>query len=518
MPFDKKRALEPIEFIQLLHLTGDFYGRPFVLQDWQYEVLWNVYGKTKDSGYRQYQYAYLEIPKKNGKTELTAAVSLYHLVCDGPGGQIYCCAAEREQASLVYRAAKQMIEQDSELEKILNVVDSKKEIHNRQTGTYLKVLSAEAYSKHGVNPTVVIFDELHAHQKRDLWDFMTFGAGAARKEPLWWVITTAGDDPDKKSIGWEVHEKARKVRDGELDDPIWYVKIYGAPEDADIFNEQIWYECNPSLGVSIDIEAVRQEALTARNSEAAEKLFRWLRLNQWVALKRISWLPLTLWDKTTGKWDIPELHKKYCYVGIDLSSNIDLTSLDPLFPPQDGINDWRYFIDAFIPEDNIKERVDRDHVPYDKWVKNGYLNATPGDVVDYEVIKNHIENLELMYDVKYYCGDPWHLEVLRQLMSKRIQDKFVTIPQTMAGMTPGMNELDRLFRAGQITHAKNPVDRWSFGNVIVKTDGNLNMKPMKNISIERIDPTVALINAMAGAIQLEQKKNVYEERGMRSLL
>jgi phage terminase large subunit-like protein len=514
---DKNRALEPIEFISYLHLTGDFYGKPFVLQDWQHQVIFDVYGTVNKNGLRQYQYVYLEIPKKNGKTETTAGLGLYHLVCDGPGGQIYCCAAEREQAALVYKAAIQMIDQDPDLQEVLKVVDSQKLIINKTTGTFLKVLSAEAYSKHGVNPTVVIFDELHAQQKRDLWDFMTFGSGSSRREPLWWVITTAGDDPDRQSIGWEIHEQAIKIRDGELIDPTWYVKIYGAPEDADIYDEKVWYQVNPSLGVSIDIEKVRQEALKARNNPAVEKLFRWLRLNQWVSLKRIGWLPITMWDTTVRDWNPADLLGKKCYVGIDLSSKIDLTAAVPLFPPQEGFDDWRFLINAWIPEDNIKERERRDHVAYGDWVKSKNLNATPGDVVDYGFIKNHIEKMEMQYNVQYYCGDPWHLEILRQLMPYEIQQKFIEIPQTMAGMSTGMGELERLFRSGLISHEKNPLGRWTFGNVIIATDGNENTKPMKNKSIERIDPIVALVDAMAGAIKLEPKRSVYEERGMRSL-
>ena len=201
--FDAERAREHTEFLELLKLTGDFFGQPFRLLPWEREVIEQVYGNVEEDGRRQYQYAYLEIPKKNGKTELIASLAIDHGLNDGPSGQIYCCAAEREQASLVYMAAKQKIEQDEYLESVFRVVDSKKEIHNRETGTFIKVLSAEAYSKHGLNPTVVIFDELHALQKRDLWDVMTFGSGAARKEQLVWIITTAGDDPDRKSIGWE---------------------------------------------------------------------------------------------------------------------------------------------------------------------------------------------------------------------------------------------------------------------------------------------------------------------------
>ena len=234
---DKNRALDVIEFIQMLRHTGDFYGEPFLLLDWQHQVIWDVYGTVKDNGLRQYRQAYLEIPKKNGKTELVAALALYHLLCDPPGGEIYCCAAERYQASLTYKAAKQMIEQDPALEEMLRVVDSSKEIHNKSTGTFIRVLSAEAYSKHGLNPSVVIFDELHAQPNRNLWDVMTFGASSARREPLCWVITTAGDDPDRLSIGWEQHEYSRKVIEGEITDPTLYAKIYCADENDDIFDE-----------------------------------------------------------------------------------------------------------------------------------------------------------------------------------------------------------------------------------------------------------------------------------------
>lgn len=512
---DERRAQEPIDFIEQLHLVGDFTGQPFTLQPWQKEVLWNLYGTVNERGLRKYQYLYLEVPKKNGKTPLVAALGLYHLMCDPPGGEIYCAAAEREQAGQTYRYMKSMIEQDPFLSGFLRVVDSQKEIHNDETGTFVKVLSAEAYSKHGMAPSVVIIDELHAHQKRDLWDYLTFGAGAARKEPLWLVITTAGDDPDRKSIGWEIHEQARKIRDGEIIDPSWYVKIYGAPEDADIYDEAVWYEANPSLGVAIDIEKVRQEAIAAKNSPAVERNFRWLRLNQWVSLKRIGWLPITLWDQTQGNWTRSDLRKKRCYIGIDLSSTIDLSAAVPLFPPQRGFEDWRMLIEAFVPQDNIAERVRRDHVPYDQWVEDSYLNATPGDVVDYASIVAKIEEFEREYDVRYYCADKWHLEILRQLLPRAVQQKFIEIPQTMAGMTAGMKELERVFRSKQITHEEQPLGRWSFGNVIVATDGNENIKPMKDRSLERIDPTVALINAMAGAIRLERiKKSVYADRGV----
>lgn len=507
MPHNKQRALEVIEFIQMLKAVDDFYGQPFLLLDWQHQVLWDVYGTVDENGYRKYRYAYLEIPKKNGKTSLVAGLGLYHLTCDGPGGQIYCCAADRGQAELVYKAALQMIEQDGVLQEIVKITDSKKEIRNVETGTFLKVLSAEAYTKHGLNPSVVIFDELHAQPNRDLWDVMTFGAGAARKEPLWWVITTAGDDPDRKSIGWEVHEYARRVRDGEIEDPTWYVKIYCADENDDIFDERTWYKANPSLGYTIDIEKVREEAIGARNDPAKEKLFRWLRLNQWVSLKSFSWLPLSLWDATVGKWNPAELVGKKCYLGLDLSSTIDLTGACLLFPPQEGIDDWRAIFEAWIPEDNMKERIKRDKVPYDRWVKEKYLHATPGNVVDYEFVEARIISLSKQYNVLEVDTDPWNSRMLTQRLMKQ-GIPVVEIPQDKAHMSPAMKEIERLIKTGKFTHEKHPVARWCWGNVSIIVDGNENIKPDKKKSTDRIDLIVALINAMARAMYEAQQVDI----------
>jgi phage terminase large subunit-like protein len=530
MAHDKARALEPIEFMGMLHGVDDFYGQPLTLLDWQHSLLWDVYGTVNERGYRQYRYAYLEMPKKNGKTTMIAGIALYHLVCDGPGGQIYCCAAEKKQAGLVYKAAVGMIEQDPELAELLKVKDSTKEIINRETGTVLTVLSAEAYSKHGVNPTVVIFDELHAQPDRGLWDVMTFGAGAARKEPIWWVITTAGDDPDRHSIGFEIHEQAIKIRDGELIDPTWYVRIYGVPDDfgmekedkslevEDIYDEELWYRVNPSLGHTINIESVRQEAVAARNSPAAEKLFRWLRLNQWLSLKRIGWQPLSLWDRTVGDWELADLIGKKCYPGIDLSSTTDITGAVYLFPPQDGFDDWRFIQDAWIPEDSMKERVKRDGVPYDRWLNQGYIHATPGNVVDYDFVEARLLAANQQYNIPSGGSDPWNSRMLTQRLIQRGLD-IVEIPQNMKHLSPAMKMVEQLMKSGRMTHEKNPVARWCWGNMVIVADGNENIKPMKNKAIERIDLTVALIIAMATAMLFEEidTTSVYEKRGIQTL-
>jgi phage terminase large subunit-like protein len=523
--FDNDAALFAVDFIELLkHTDGEFYGQPFKLLPWQHSAVSRFYGELKDNGLRLYQYLYLEIPKKNGKSELAAALGLYHTFADGEmRGEVYVCAADRENASIIFNVALEMISQNPTLKKRAKITESRKEILDTVTKTKFKVMSSEAFSKHGYKPSCVIFDELHTQPNRALWDVMTFGSGSARSQPVWIVLTTAGDDPDRVSIGWEVHEYARKVlefRDGNIeegiDDPTWLPIIYGAPEDADIYAEETWYLANPSLGHTIPIETVRQEALTARNSEAKERLFRWLRLNQWLAVKVIGWLPLTLFDQTVGNWSPAELLGKKCYAGLDLGSTVSLCSSVLVFPPQEGLEDYRVLFEAWIPEDDMKAREDKDHVPFSSWVKNKHLHATPGNVADYEFIEARLIAQSKQYRIETLGTDPWNSRMLTQRLEKE-GVKCIEIPQTIAGMSPAMKEMERLLKSDRMTHEKNPVARWCFGNVKITTDGNENYKPMKNRSIGRIDITVAWIIAMATLLLNEGHESVYEKRGMRSL-
>lgn len=524
-----------IDFIQLLHLaSAGFSGQPFRLQPWQKDIISQFYGevdKTGEEAFRHYQYLYLEIPKKNGKTELAAALGLYHLVADGEGNpQVYIVAADKDNASICYNAMLGMVRQAPWLMKRVKPVDSRKEIRLRSGAGYVKVLSSDAETKHGYNPSCVIFDELHAQPKRDLWDVMTFGAGSARKQPTWIVLTTAGDDPDRHSIGWEIHEKCVRIvaaRDGtgnpEDDDPLWLPIIYGMPDDPDvlakidIYDESLWYRLNPSLGVTIPIRTLRSEARSAKQSEASERLFRWLRLNQWIATKAVGWLPLTLYDRT--QWHVPKLdtlgdrlkgpalrsamretlRRKRCFGGLDLSSTTDLTALVLLFPPQPGLAQWVTLFQAWRPEGGVIEAEKRDHVPYTDWKRAGYLNLCAGDMVDFDEVKDAIRQARKDYDLRILGADPYlSRDISGTLMKEGLN--IVEIRQNMSGMSPAMKELERLLRSGEMVHEHNTCARWCFGNVRCAVDGNENMKPMKNKSIGRIDITVAWIIAMAAAM------------------
>lgn len=510
--FDQDSADYVVNFVECLkHVDGIWYGVPFDLLKWQSEVINEFYGTLKDNGARQYQYLYLEIPKKNGKSELAAALGLYHTFADGEmSGEVYVVAADKENAGIVFGAALGMLEQSPALKKRAKIKESTKEIIDKTSRTRMKVLSAEAYSKHGYKPSCVIFDELHAQPNRELWDIMTFGSGSARFQPVWIVLTTAGDDPDRNSIGWEIHEKARQILEyrqgntqGNYDNTVWLPVIYGIGGDndvikeLDIYDEKLWYKCNPSLGHSLDIDTLRQEASDAKQSEASERLFRWLRLNQWISIKTVGWLPLTLYDSTEGP--VPNLKGKRCYGGLDLSSTTDLTAFVLVFPPQPGLSKWHVLFKAWITDERMKEREKRDHVPFSYWVQKGYVVATPGNVIDFEFVEGQLYQAAIDYDLKMLGMDPYLSRSISQNTMKKKIDT-VEIPQTMQGLSPAMKKLEELVRKLLVVHETNPCARWCFGNVRVAIDGNENKKPMKNKSIGRIDITVAWIIAMATAM------------------
>lgn len=577
--YDESAGAFVCEFISRLPTTDT--GRPFVLYDWQRTSIMEFYGRQvadEDTGeyLRKYWYLYLEIPKKNGKSELAAALGIYHLFADGElNAEVYICAADKENAGIIFSAAVFMLTTAPWTAKMiargeLNIVESRKRVEYRQrvrtgNGGYkwivvgvMAVLSSESYSKHGYKPSCVIFDELHAQPNRDLWDIMTFGAGSGRKQPVWIVLTTAGDDPDRSSIGWEVHEKAVGVRDArqlrkilaeggdprqvlslrhvaqedmaqaqeELlsrDLPNWLPILYGLTalfgddpddlKDIDIWDEKLWYLCNPSLGKHLKLRTLRLEAMEARRSEAGEKLFRWLRLNQWISVKAVGWLPLGLYDKT--QWNREEwqglkvtdrrqavrdgLIGKRCFGGLDLSTTTDLTALTLLFPPQEGLDTWVTLFWAWRPGSTVAEAERRDHVPYRDWARAKFLTLCPGDMVDFTMVEETVAWCAEVFNLDTLGVDPY----LSRTLTQRLMDRdinVVEIPQTIKELSPAMKELERLLRAHEMLHEHNTAARWCFGNVRCHVDGNENLKPMKNRSIGRIDMTVAWIIGMATAM------------------
>ena len=509
---DAQKAQHAVDFIRCLkHTKGQWRGVPFDLLPWQDEIIRDLFGTVKETGYRRYNTAYIEIPKKNGKSELAAAVALLMTCGDGEwGAEVYGCASDRQQASIVFDVAVDMVDQCPALRKRIKPVMSVKRLVYKPTNSFYQVLSAEAYTKHGLNVHAVVFDELHAQPGRDLYDVMTKGSGDARLQPLFFLITTAGTD--RNSICWEVHQKAMDILAGRKIDPTFYPVIYGIPDDADWGLEENWYKANPSLGHTIDIEKVRSAYQSARENPAEENLFRQLRLNQWVK-QSVRWMSMHAWDECAFATDPETLRGRICYGGLDLSSTTDVTAFVLVFPPQGDGDKFLVLPFFWIPADNIATRVRRDHVPYDVWQQQGYLKTTEGNVVHYGFIESFIEELNTRYHIKEIAFDRWGAVQMVQNLEGM---GFTVVPfgQGYKDMSPASKELMKLTLEKKLAHGGHPVLRWMMDNVYVRTDPAGNIKPDKEKSTERIDGAVAMIMALDRAIRNENPGSVYDGRGI----
>ena len=538
-------------FSLLVFGQNEWAGQPFVLSTWEEEAIRQFYGvqaQDEDGAWSRYRrYLYEEIPKKNGKSEFAAGLGLYHLIADGEARpQVGIFAADKTNADIIYQCAKYMVEHTAlgqpEHDSLVWCRDSVREIRSRDGGV-MKVYSSDASTKHGFSFSAIIIDELHAQPNRRLWDVLTAGSDAARRQQAVIVLTTAGDDPDRRSIGWEIHEKCRRLlawrrgepeRELDSDLPEWCPIMFGIgvltgddPDriDAlDIYDEKLWYACNPGLGHNLRLSDFRREARAARQSEAAERLFRWLRLNQWIAVKAVSWVPVTIYDKT--QFNRPEwagmnvlarrravreyLRGKRCFGGLDLSKSTDLTALVLVFPPQEGLETWVALFWGWVPLDDLEARETRDGVPYGDWIRADFLQGCEGDIIDYDAVEQTIWQAAEEFDLVCLGLDPamsWTLsQRLMQSTAEHGAIQVVEIRQNMTGMSPATKQLELLLRKGEMLHEHNTAARWCFGNVRCATDGNENMKPMKNRSVGRIDITVAWIIAMAAAMLCDTEK------------
>ena len=513
--FDEAKAQRAVEFIRCLkHTKGRWRGQAFDLLPWQETIIRDVFGTVKEDGFRQYNTAYVEIPKKNGKSELAAGVALYMTCGDNEwGAEVYGCASDRQQASIVFDVAVDMVEQCPALKRRIKPVMSVKRLVYKPTNSFYQVLSAEAYTKHGLNVHAVIFDELHSQPNRELFDVMTKGSGDARTQPLFFLITTAGTD--RHSVCFEQHQKAEDILCGRKADPTFYPVIYGAEDDADWTSEEVWYRANPSLGYTIDIGKVRNACLSARDNPAEENIFRQLRLNQWVK-QSTRWMQMEKWDACAFPVDEGELLGRECYGGLDLSRSIDITAFVLVFPPRDDTERYVFLPFFWIPEENMVRRVRRDHVPYDVWEKQGFLETTEGDVIHYGFIERFIEELGKRFHIKEIAFDRWGAVQMVQNLEGL---GFTVVPfgQGFKDMSPPTKRLMELVLERNVAHGGHPVLRWMMDNIFVRTDPAGNIKPDKEKSTEKIDGAVAAVMALDRAVRNGGSTgSVYDERGILS--
>lgn len=511
--YDKKKADRAVTFIEnLCHTKGKWAGTPFWLLPWQEQLIRDIFGIVKPDGHRQFRTAFVEICKKVGKSELAAAVALYLLYADNePSAEVYGAAADRQQASIVFDVAKQMVEMSPALMKRSKLMGATKRIVNYSNAGYYQVLSAEVGGKHGFSVSGLVFDEIHTQPNRQLYDVLTKGSSDARQNPLHFIITTAGND--RHSIAYELHTKAVDILEGRRVDPTFYPVVYGLKDDEDWEDEANWYKVNPSLGYTVDIERLRDAYREAKQNPADEITFKWLRCNMWVS-STVAWIPDAIYMRGNEPIDMDALAGRDCYAGLDLSSTGDITALVLIFPPRDEEEKYVLLPYFWIPEETIPRRVKANSVPYDIWEKQGYIMSTEGNVIHYDFIEKFIMDLSEKYHILEIAVDRWNAT---QMIQNLEGEGFTIVPfgQGFSSMSAPTKEFYRLLMEGRIIHGGNSVLRWMAGNVVIDTDPAGNIKVTKAKSKEKIDGIVASIMALDRCIRQEgQSGSVYDERGL----
>lgn len=506
----KEQAARVRKFIETYcsYSKGEWAGQPFRLLPWQWdEIIRPLFGTLTPDGFRQYRTCYCEIPKKSGKSEMCAAVALYMLTNDGEAGaEVYLAASDREQAGIVYQAASAMVGHHPTLEKNIKRLDSRKRMIYAKKNSFLQVLSSESYTKHGISPSAVIIDEIHAHPDGSLYETLTAGTDYARRQQIVFIITTAGVY-DKNSIWWKLRTRAQQVKAGIIEDPRFLPVLYLAdPEKDDPADEELWKRVNPSLGQIFSLDKIRQDYEEAKNDPVDFQNFLRFRLN--IPIKSLTrWMPMDKWDACADAVDVAALKGRPCWGGLDLSAKIDLTAFVLVFPPAEEGGIWDVVVKAYCPEEGIAKRSRVDKVNYGIWAQQGFLTATPGNVVDYDWVKRDVLQAVKDYDLREIGYDSWNAtqtatDIMAVLNPAGYKQGFQMVEMRQGAKTLNEPMKDLLVKvmSGQVRHGGHPVLRWCADNLVVRKDPNGNFAPDKEKATEKIDVMVALINAWGRAM------------------
>jgi phage terminase large subunit-like protein len=495
----------------LVHTKGRFARQPFVLADWQRaDIIEPLFGTVRydpaaDAYVRTYRTGWIELARKNGKSELLAAVALYLLVDGEQGGEIYGCARDRDQARKVFDVAARMVQLSPVLSKRLRIMPSSKRIIDDTSGSYYEIVAADAAGNLGHNPYGIVFDEVLTQPDHKLWDAMRTGMGA-RLQPLMLAATTAGNDAG--SFAGREHAECARIAEDPGRAPHRFVYMRNLPVGADPWDETQWPVANPALGTFLSVDALRDEALEARLDPSKENAFRQFRLNQWVS-QSTRWMTLERYDACCGdialtpSWHHGRWDRRPAYAGLDLSARHDLTSWCVLIPPAgtDTVAHavWRHW----IPEGTLAELDTATAGQASAWARAGWLTVTDGDVIDYTRVYDDIAADAKTFRIVEIDYDKWCGEPVRQAVESRVGATMVPVEPTYAGMTNALTELMALTVARGWHHHGNPIARWCFDNVEVRhATGNPDLikpvKPERDATGKRIDSVVAAALAVGG--------------------
>ena len=512
--FDDKKANKAVAFIERFctHTKGELGGKKFLLEKWQKdEIIKPLFGWVDKNGLRKYRTCYIEIPRKNGKSNLSAAIALYILFADGEiAAEVVCCAASRVQAIIVFSIAKQMCINNKELNKRAKVF--RNAITIESNGSYYKSISADSHTAHGMNLSCAIFDELHAQKERELWDVVNTSTGA-RKQPLVIAITTAGFD--KLSVSYELSQYATKVRDGVLKDDTFLPVLYRAEPDSgdDWRDEEIWKKANAGYGTIIKKEYFKQQFNKALNTPSFVNTFKRLHLNIWTGAES-AWLTPDEWNANNiGVIDLKRLEGRDCFMGLDLASVRDISALVAIFPDEDDNFEIVPFL--FVPESKVEQTGLGDGVDYRTWVQQGHLIMTEGNVQDYNFIQAKYMELADRFNIVSCAFDRWNSS---QLVINLINEgaKMHPIGMGFVSQSAPTKYLESLVLEKKINHGGHPVLAWMMNNITLQEDPAGNIKINKCISKGKIDGISALIMALAEYMNTLEDggESIYEDRGL----
>lgn len=483
-------------------------GLPFQLDPWQERIVRRIYGPRHDDGSRIVKTMVLLLPRGNRKTSLAAALALLHTIGPErvPGGEVIVAASDRKQARIAYEEARGLCRAHPKISPKVRTLDYKNRIAYPAAGSFLEAISADAGTQHGRTPVFVLADELHAHKTRDLWDVLRSGL-VKTPGSLLVVATTAGRG--QENIAWEIVDDARKVARGEVDDPSILPVLFEASKDDDWTDEALWRRVNPGLAHGYpDIEGLRQLAREGERRIGDREAFRQLNLNVWLDHSADPFVEMGIWDEGNLPVDLDdfELSQAPCWLGVDLSSNTDLTAVVAAWRDGDGYAVWPWF---FCPEDRLRERAERDQVPYPSWAEQGFIIPTEGNVVDFRVVEDRIRNLCATYAVREIAFDP-HMG--RVMLANLAEDGLpaVEMRQGWVTMAPAVKELERAIVGRQLRHGGHPVLRWNVENIAVHTDSAGNRVMHKGKSRDRIDGAVAMAMAVGRASEGETGLSSYD--------
>lgn len=497
-----------VQFIENLPVTsGKFAGQMFKVRPWQREIIEGIYGGA--DGKRHVRQALITMPRKNGKTGLTAALGLAHLC--GPEaeerGQVYSAAAERNQAALIYNEMKAIISRVPLLDKRIAVKDFTKFLEDVETGSIFTALSSDANTKHGFSASCIIYDELAQAPNRKLYDALITSTGA-REEPLTIIISTQSPDPNH--IMSELVDYGQDVIEGRLVDPTFYAFIRSAPPLADPWSEETWYACNPALGDFRSFEEMKTFATQAQRVPAREATFRLLYLNQRINVEQ-RFVPRADWDACAKDFDLRQLRGRKCYGGLDLSSTgkNDLSALVLVFPFENGTKVALPFF--WASEHGLEEAEKRDRVPYRLWASQGYLQTVPTRVLDYGFLCRKIGELSTEYQIECVAFDEWKIDAFIQKADEmHLNLTMRKHGQNYREMDPSIQALEDDILEWKLKHRSHPILDHHMDNVVVEIDAAGNRKFNKRKSTSRIDGAVALAMAEGVLTQSATHEKTYQ--------